>query len=233
MGIDKIIRLRRKKLGLTMKELAAKVGVSEGTVSRWESGSIKEIRGEKIFRLTQILEISLEDINASLVNPPLTLLQTSTGLDKPHQPEALQNNLYTYISFNEAKSLFYQNIDYRAKQVIPMPDIVMGCYAGNPSILFLQATDDSMNRVFGKDTLLAVLKSNRLEDYANGDIVILLSVTGYIVRRYYNHETYKRVTLVPESTSSKFLPITILYKKDQIDDILGKVVMIFPSSHQK
>ena len=31
---------RRNELGLTQKEIAEQVGVSEGTVSRWESGSI-------------------------------------------------------------------------------------------------------------------------------------------------------------------------------------------------
>lgn len=73
MTIDEIIRFRRKKLGLTLKELAAKVGVSAGTISRWESGSIKEIRGEKLFRLTQVLDLSMDDIKGGLVSSTLPL----------------------------------------------------------------------------------------------------------------------------------------------------------------
>lgn len=38
--IKEIIKNRRIELGLTLKEVATAVGVSEGTVSRWESGNI-------------------------------------------------------------------------------------------------------------------------------------------------------------------------------------------------
>lgn len=37
---------RRKKLGLTQKEVAEMVGVAEGTVSRWEIGEIANMRRE-------------------------------------------------------------------------------------------------------------------------------------------------------------------------------------------
>lgn len=40
MEIKDILKERRIARGLSMKELAEKVGVSEGTISRWESGDI-------------------------------------------------------------------------------------------------------------------------------------------------------------------------------------------------
>lgn len=40
MKTNDLIKMRRLELDMTMKELAQKVGVSEGTVSRWESGDI-------------------------------------------------------------------------------------------------------------------------------------------------------------------------------------------------
>lgn len=55
-----IIRQRRLAMGLTMKELAQKVGVSEGTVSRWESGFISNMRRDKVALLSQILDVPLE-----------------------------------------------------------------------------------------------------------------------------------------------------------------------------
>ena len=39
---------RRKSLGLTQKEIAIAVGVSEATVSRWESGEIANMRRDRI-----------------------------------------------------------------------------------------------------------------------------------------------------------------------------------------
>lgn len=41
-----------------MKELADMVGVSEGTISRWESGEIENMRRDKIATLAKVLNIS-------------------------------------------------------------------------------------------------------------------------------------------------------------------------------
>lgn len=60
MEIKDIIRQRRLELGLTMKELAEKVGVSEGTVSRWESGNIGNMKRDKVARLAEVLGVSVE-----------------------------------------------------------------------------------------------------------------------------------------------------------------------------
>jgi transcriptional regulator with XRE-family HTH domain len=50
-----IIKYKRLEMGLTMKELADRVGVSEGTVSRWESGNIENMRRDKIALLANVL----------------------------------------------------------------------------------------------------------------------------------------------------------------------------------
>lgn len=55
--IKKIIKNRREELGLTIKQIADAVGVSEGTVSRWESGNIKNMKRDKIAALSQVLQI--------------------------------------------------------------------------------------------------------------------------------------------------------------------------------
>ena len=52
------LKNRRKELGLTMLEVAQKVGVSEGTVSRWESGDIANMRRDKIVLLAKALQLS-------------------------------------------------------------------------------------------------------------------------------------------------------------------------------
>ncbi len=49
---------RRKELGLTMKQVADAVGVSEATVSRWESGTIANMRRDRIQALSVILKTS-------------------------------------------------------------------------------------------------------------------------------------------------------------------------------
>lgn len=48
---------RRKELGLTMKQVAELVGVSEATVSRWESGQIANMRRDKINSYAKALQV--------------------------------------------------------------------------------------------------------------------------------------------------------------------------------
>lgn len=48
---------RRKELGLTMKQIAEAVGVSEATVSRWESGQIANMRRDRINNYAKVLRV--------------------------------------------------------------------------------------------------------------------------------------------------------------------------------
>lgn len=56
--ISNILKTRRKELNLTMYEVAKKVGVSEGTISRWESGDIENMRRDKIVAIAKALNIT-------------------------------------------------------------------------------------------------------------------------------------------------------------------------------
>lgn len=56
------IRERRKFLHLTLKEVAAAVGVAEATVQRWESGNIETIRADRITKLSSILQLPVEEV---------------------------------------------------------------------------------------------------------------------------------------------------------------------------
>lgn len=57
MEIRDILRNRRLELHLTLKQIADAVGVSEGTVSRWESGDIDNMRRDKIAALSKVLSL--------------------------------------------------------------------------------------------------------------------------------------------------------------------------------
>ncbi len=58
MEICEKLKERRKELALTMLEVAQKIGVSEATVSRWESGDIANMRRDKIVSLASALQVS-------------------------------------------------------------------------------------------------------------------------------------------------------------------------------
>lgn len=58
MTTNELLKSKRKELKLTMKQVADFVGVSEATVSRWESGNIANMGRDKIALLSQILKIT-------------------------------------------------------------------------------------------------------------------------------------------------------------------------------
>lgn len=78
--VKDIIKDKRLEYNLTMKELAEKVGVSEGTISRWESGEIANMRRGAIMSLSKVLNI-----------PPNVLMGWDKNEDDIISP-ASQNN---------------------------------------------------------------------------------------------------------------------------------------------
>ena len=62
MSIKDKIKQRRAELGLTMSDVAKAVGVSESTISRWESGDISNMRQDRIMALCQTLRSSPSEL---------------------------------------------------------------------------------------------------------------------------------------------------------------------------
>ena len=58
MTIQNLIKNRRKELGLTLLDIANACGVSEATVSRWESGDIVNMKRSRIAQLAKVLNVS-------------------------------------------------------------------------------------------------------------------------------------------------------------------------------
>lgn len=58
ISIGALLKQRRKELSLTQRQIAQEVGVTEATVSRWESGDIDNMRRDKIAGLANALKMS-------------------------------------------------------------------------------------------------------------------------------------------------------------------------------
>ena len=105
MEVKDIIKNRRLELGLTMKEVADACSVSEGAVSRWESGDVNNMRRDRIYALSQVLQIS-----------PLIIL----GIEpKPEDPEKQNSERFLELLeplSEEQKDKLYEIM----KTLIPM-----------------------------------------------------------------------------------------------------------------
>lgn len=56
MKVNEIIRKRRKELGLTLKDVATELGVSESLISRYESNDVKNMGIDKLIPLAKVLK---------------------------------------------------------------------------------------------------------------------------------------------------------------------------------
>ena len=112
----------RKKLGYTMKELSLIVGVSEATISRWESGDIANMKQNNIVSLANALNIS-----------PLQVLDFD---DTSIKGNSINNaDLYKYFPVSiSAGSL--ENIDaIQEYELVSISDKILGKYAKNKNII--------------------------------------------------------------------------------------------------
>ena len=62
MKIGYAIANRRIELGISQEELAKAVGVSKSSICRWESGSISNMRRDRVYKLAEALKISPLDL---------------------------------------------------------------------------------------------------------------------------------------------------------------------------
>lgn len=114
MELKDIIKSRRIALGLTQKEVADYVGVSEATLSRWESGEIKNLRRNRIAALAKILNVDV----FSLVDFD-TASEMISDLNITPKKEMLLDNPPAGLSKRALEVAFdYDNLDNRGKRTI-------------------------------------------------------------------------------------------------------------------
>lgn len=86
MKVNEIIKKRRKELGLTLKDVAEKLGVSESLISRYESNDVKNMGIDKLIPLAEVLKTT-----------PTYLM----GLEKEKKQEESNIDMNTVINGDE------------------------------------------------------------------------------------------------------------------------------------
>lgn len=210
--IGNILRERRRAKHITQREVARIVGVTEATVSRWESGDIKNMKRDKIQKLASVLNLSPAVIMGWEIG------DKSAGKTIPAFP-------YPYIDSPISAGLMESIESMVSLPQITVPDSILGKYAQDKDIVFMKVNGESMNRVIENGALVAVKTGIAKEFLSNGDIVIAENEGTYTVKRFINDTVNHRIILRPDSSDPIFSDIVFKYENAENLKIVGKVVM--------
>ena len=203
MKTNELIKQRRKELRLTMRDVAECVGVSEATVSRWESGDIANMGRDKIASLAKVLKIS-PSIIAGYANTETIDLSSIPGIMP--LPKMVKKPRLGAISCGEP-ILAEENIE----TYDDVPEDIKCDYT-------LICKGDSMINARINDGDIVYIRQQSTVD--NGEIAVVLIDTDATLKRVYIYEDH--VVLQPENP--KYAPF--VFAKEDMNNvrIIGKAV---------
>ncbi|WP_459129891.1 LexA family protein [Guggenheimella bovis] len=169
-----VIRKNRQMLGLTMKELADKVGVSEATISRWESGEIANMRRSKIASLAKALKISPLEImgmeNANVENRKEVSRIPILGSVRAGVPLEAIKDIIGYVDIDEAVSKKGQHIALKIKGDSMAPKILDGdivivrvqseVESGSVGVIYINGYEATCKKIIYNETSLIIQPLN-------------------------------------------------------------------------
>ena len=205
MDIHEKLRERRKELDLTMLQVAERVGVSEATISRWESGDIANMRRNKIISLANALQVhpsfimGEDEYNEACIN-------SATYNNIIPLPNMKKVPLLGTIACGEP-ILAQENVECR----IDIPEDINADFA-------LRCSGDSMidARILDGD----IVYIHQQPTVNNGEIAAVLIGDEATLKKVYISDNM--VTLI--ACNSAYQPL--VYTNDQLNEIriLGKAV---------
>lgn len=214
MDLKNLIKDKRLQKGLSMKELAEKVGVSEATISRWESGEIDNMKHKGIINLSKALNIA----------PNVIMGWESESISSDTFDLSEIKNI---ININKLKKIpILGNIACG----VPMwaDENIDGYFIADPEIkadFALRCQGDSMIEAEIYDGDLVFLR--RTSDVDSGKIAAVLIEDEATLKKVVKTDTF--IILQPENKDYK--PIILDNDKEAL--ILGEAVGVYHHINKK
>ncbi|WP_127848117.1 XRE family transcriptional regulator [Lacticaseibacillus hulanensis] len=205
------LKQRREQLGISQDEVANAVKVSRGTVSKWETGDIANMKRDKIAALSALLHVS-----------PLTIL----GMDDTEPEVITPMHSYPYFDTDIAAGALTTVAGLDNAERLQLSDAVLGRYAGDKDIFVTNVSGESMNRIIPNNSLIVVKEIDNIQDLSDGKIVVFTEDgVNYSVKRFYDNPSANTITFVPDSNDTSYRPIVFRYEDMDGIRIIGRVVV--------
>lgn len=197
MNIGDIIYSRRKALGLTLEEVGSAVGVSKGTVKKWESGLIANIKRDKIASLAKVLQLS----PVILINGELDVSE-----DKLKSPTITED--YTTFPVIGGIAAGYDKIGLEdwSGETVDIPDTYLKGRKRD-EFMVLRVDGDSMYPFYLDGDKVLILKQSTLNQ--SGDVGAVIYEDELI--------TLKKIEYVEGKDWLKLIPINPEYMPKTIE----------------
>ena len=201
--MDNFIKTRRKELGITLEDIGNYVGVSKGTVQRWETGSISNMRRDRIKKLSEILKIS-----------PDILLGDAVAEDAVAKENAGTSTVRIPVIGTVAAG-----IPITAQEDITGWEEVPAEWVKNDTVFALKLKGDSMEPRMAAGDIVIVKQQCDVE---NGEIAIVMVDGEATCKKLVKHPD----GLVLISNNAKYAPMFFTLKDIEEKNVvvLGRVV---------
>ena len=207
MLLNDKLKARRIELGLTMLDVAKSVGVSEATISRWESGDIGNMRRDKIALYAKALKTS-----------PLFIMGIGNDTDEEENIFDKYDNLspiklkkFPMLGEIACGEPIWANED-RESYVMADMDI-------NADFCLTAKGDSMINaRIYDGDIVFI----RKMPIVNNGDIAAVIIENEATLKRLYYYPDKNKLILNPENPS--FEPLVYTNEELNTIRILGKAV---------
>lgn len=193
------LKERRLELGLTMLQVAQEVGVSEATVSRWESGDIANMRRDKIAKLAKALKL----------RPSVVM-----GIEDEPAVQSVKGIKIPVLGYVRA------GVPIEAVEEILDWEEISSVMASQGDFFALSVKGDSMEPKISEGDVVIVRQQDCVDD---GDLaVVLINGSDATVKKFYKTES--GIKLI--STNPKYDPF--FFSPGEVDSlpvqVIGKVV---------
>mgnify|MGYP000562460395 FL=1 len=210
-NLSNVLKRRRKELGLTLLQVAEAMGVSEATVQRWESGSIKSVRYDKIDKLAKVLKVE-----------PAEIMGWNTSRQEDDKLNKFSADIIDLSNMKRIPILGRIRAGMPIYAAENIEGYTLTDLNGGAEYFGLRVTGDSMNaaRIHEGDIVIV----RRQDIVENGQIAVVLIDGQDATLKRFNRDG-DIVTLMPQSTNPKNKALTYNLKKSSVK-ILGLVVRV-------
>lgn len=175
---------------------------------------------DKIFILADILEVNPEWLACNSDSMDRIDLNTQSTFD-----DGLLINSYPFVDAGVSAGLANEIEAQQDIDLVNIPDLLLGRYAGRKDLLLMRVNGESMNRVIPNGSLIGLITNVSPSSLSNGDIVVFSNNYEYSVKRFFKDKKNKRYIFSPDSYETCFDDIIIPFDNSDGLNIIGKVIM--------